>query len=163
MREEWRVIQEAPNYSASNLGRIRNDLTERVLVPGVRGKGYLGVTLIADDGRRLNRYLHRETAKLFVPGYSPELEVNHIDTNKNHNSAVNLEWVTHKKNQEHASQTGRMRNSGRAKTPVRIIETGEVFESQNACARAIDGRSGSITAVLMGRSSHHLGYTFEYV
>ena len=50
--------------------------------------------------------VHRIVAEVFVPnpyGYS---EVNHKDGNKKNNCATNLEWVTHKRNIEHAIKTG---------------------------------------------------------
>lgn len=46
--------------------------------------------------------------------------------------------------------------------PVRIIETGEVYPSSGACARAIGGDQGTITACLKGRHKTHHGYHYEY-
>jgi hypothetical protein len=117
---------------------------------------------MGDNGERLTRTIHRLVAMAFYDGWTPDLEVNHFDTDKANNFVGNLEWLTHAQNQAHASRTGRMRNSGRTKTPVRIIETGEVYPSLTECARKIGGHSGSIHACLIGRSSHHKGYTFEY-
>lgn len=46
---------------------------------------------------------------------------------------------------------------------VRIVETGEEFESLASCARYIDGRIENIYKCLAGRLRKHRGYTFEYV
>ena len=39
--EEWRKVEEFPNYSVSNLGNVRNDETGRILKPWVNSHGYL--------------------------------------------------------------------------------------------------------------------------
>jgi hypothetical protein len=167
--EEWLVIEEAPNYLVSNLGRVQNRRTGHILSPGMaghgyrEGKGYLNVCLIADDGRRLMRYVHILVAEAFHPGDHSGLEVNHANTFKTNNSAGNLEWTTRKKNMEHASQHGLMSNVGAKKVPVRIVETGEVFSSQHACARAIGGSQARIFLCLNGLARTHMGYTFEFV
>lgn len=46
---------------------------------------------------------------------------------------------------------------------VRIVETGEEFQSLSACARHIDGHVENIYKCLSGRLRKHRGYTFEYV
>lgn len=161
MAEVWLVIDEAPRYSVSSFGRVRNDETGRILK--CDSKGYQVVCLDLDDGRRFTRYVHRLVAKAFYDGWADDLEVNHDDTDKSNNYVGNLEWVTHAENQAHASRSGVMINSGRTKTKVRIIETGAVYVSQAECARAINGRQSSIYAVLSGRLNSHRGYTFEYV
>lgn len=52
---------------------------------------------------------------------------------------------------------------GSIKKPVRIIETGEVFESATACALVIGGHQGSIWKHLAGQRKSADGYTFEYL
>jgi hypothetical protein len=47
--------------------------------------------------------------------------------------------------------------------PVRIVETGEVFESLAQCARWIGGSSMTISRCLSGKRKTHLGFTFEYI
>jgi hypothetical protein len=41
-----------------------------------------------------------------VPGFAPELDVNHKDGNKLNNELSNLEWVTKSANTKHAHDTG---------------------------------------------------------
>ena len=48
-----------------------------------------------------NRVVHRLIAKAFIENPNNLNEVNHKDLNKNNNSYSNLEWVTHKENQQH--------------------------------------------------------------
>ncbi len=55
-------------------------------------------------------------------------------------------------------------NPGRSKVlSIRIIETGEEFESMSACARHLNGQVASVSACIKGRIKHYRGYTFEYV
>lgn len=160
--EEWVPIREAPDYYISSSGKVWSTITDRLLKPGLAGKGYPFVWLTL-NGQKFQRYVHILVAQHFVPGEDFSLEVNHKDLDKTNANNSNLEWTTHKENQEHAQRAGRFSNSGRTKTRIRIIETGEIFESQHSCARAIGGRQSSIHACLSGRLKSHLGYTFEYV
>ena len=78
----------------------------------IRAKVWLGDSVM--------KSVHRIVAEVFVPnpyGYS---EVNHKDGNKKNNCAANLEWVTHKRNIEHARETGLIKNRGR-KIPQEIV------------------------------------------
>lgn len=64
--------------------------------------GYLKVTL------RINKkskkfFVHRLVALMFCNGYSSDKVVNHIDGNKKNNHYSNLEWVSSKENERHAS------------------------------------------------------------
>lgn len=54
---------------------------------------------------------------------------------------------------------------GRKGRAVRIVETGETFNSISECADAIGGSAGSICEILRGhnRRATHMGYHFEYV
>lgn len=45
---------------------------------------------------------------------------------------------------------------------VRIIETGEIFDSAEECAKAIGGNPSGISAVINGRQEKHMGLTFAY-
>lgn len=51
-------------------------------------------------------YVHRLIALTFIPNPNNLLEVNHKDGNKFNNSVENLEWVSHKRNSVHASESG---------------------------------------------------------
>jgi len=162
--EVWLEVEEAPRYLVSSHGRVQNRTTGTILKPGLAGAGYPFVVLMGlNPGERFQRYLHRLVAKAFFDYQSDDLDVNHIDGDKQNNNIWNLELVTHKENMHHASRNGLMANVGAKKTAVRIVETGEVFPSQHACARAIGGRQSSIWLCLNGQRRSHQGYTFEFV
>ena len=46
---------------------------------------------------------------------------------------------------------------------VRVIETGEVFDSAIACADSINGDYSHIYKVIKGERKSHKGLTFEYI
>ena len=67
--------------------------------------------------------MHRLVAEGFL-GKQDGLDVNHIDGNKKNNNLLNLEFCTRQKNVEHAIKNG----LNNRKTPVKIVETGEIFD-----------------------------------
>lgn len=161
--EVWRKIDEAPNYEVSNLGNVRNSKIKRNFRASPNTSGYPKVGLRV-DGRSITRSVHGLVARAFIEGFREFLEPNHIDGNKFNNAVENLEWSTHRSNMFHAIATGLFTPSGgRPKRAVRILETGEVFESLSSCARAISGKRGCIVQCIEGRQKSHKGYTFEYV
>ncbi len=48
MQEEYRIINEFPNYSVSNLGNVKNNITGKVLKPQLIRGGYIDMGLIKD-------------------------------------------------------------------------------------------------------------------
>ena len=170
--EKWTEVLSNSNYDVSNTGKVKRSGSDKDC--SVRDKkGYLAVDLYR-DGRRKTERVHRLVAEAFVPNPDNKPEVNHIDGNRYNNNASNLEWVTHKENVHHAWDNGLARpsygmlgknnpNSGRKGKPIRIVETGEVFESSLDCERAIDGNNRHINDCLRGRQKTHRGYHFEYV
>lgn len=170
--DRWEKTSRNSNYIVSNTGRIRRDGVNKD--HSVRDKkGYLTVDLY-EHGKRRTERVHRLVAEAFVPNPDNKPEVNHKDGNKHNNNADNLEWVTKKENCEHAWNNGLARpsysmlgrknpNAGRKGKPIRIVETGEVFNSSLECEKAIDGNNRHINDCLRGRQNTHRGYHFEYV
>lgn len=96
--EEFRKIELNQSYSVSNLGNVRNDKTGKILKPQSNGQGYLKVRLYNGSGDDyIIKPVHRLVAYAFqeICGeYSEGLQVDHINTVRNDNRAVNLRWVT---------------------------------------------------------------------
>lgn len=157
---EWRVHEKYPNYRVSADGKIvQNIRTGRVLKQCDNNKGYPTVNLY-NDGERTTYSVHRLVAELYSDGASPDLTVNHEDGNKHNNHPDNLTWVSYSENERHAHRTGL--KHGPKRRPVRVVESGEVFPSVRACARAICGSDTNILRCLDGTYQSHHGLTFEY-
>lgn len=58
-----------------------------------------------------------------------------------------------------------LKKPGRPPThlPIRIIETGDIFDTYSDAAKAIGGDRTNIRRVACGTQSHHKGYHFEFV
>lgn len=90
-------------YEVSNLGRFRNN-KGHIMTPCPSEKGYLMINFACNCKRGTRSLkIHRIVAMTFVQGFDKfHNEVNHIDGDKNNNSAENLEWVTREENIRHA-------------------------------------------------------------
>ena len=132
MKEVWLPVRGYEGlYEVSDLGRVRSVdrtiehrgrrgtlrtlcLKGRVLrgsLSGLKPYCYKAVAL-SKEGRVRTWRIHTLVAQAFVPGELAGREVNHKDCDKLNNAAENLEWVTHKDNQRHAADSGRMGHDG---------------------------------------------------
>lgn len=161
MKEQWRDIPNYPNYEVSDKGNVRNKKTGRFLKPQLI-KGYPRV-VICNKGYTHPITIHRLVADIFYEGDHTGLQVNHIDGVKTNNSVDNLEWITCSDNLKHAYKTGLKSPPCPKPRKVRIVETGEIFESAASCARYIGGSKTHICECLDGTRYSHLGYHFEEI
>ena len=174
--EEWKDIENFKGYQVSNLGNIRSFMDHKRSIidkPHVMSKilncktGYEFVHLCSGDSYK-NKYVHRLVAEAFCERALDKNEVNHIDGNKLNNRCGNLEWCSRSENIKHAYRTGLKSSDAMAKAhriPVRIVETGEIFESIKDCSKNVGSSRSKISQCLSDkhpRSSYN-GYHFEYV
>lgn len=154
--EIWKDIKDFPNYEVSNRGRVRNKSTKYVLRPGLGGVGYLTVALYK-DGKGITKNVHDLVARAFLGDRKDGMTVNHIDGDKTNNNLKNLEFVSRKENNIHAYTVGLNQHKKR----VKIVETGETFDSIKDCAKAIGGDGANISSCLKGKLKTHKGLHFE--
>lgn len=92
--EEWRPIIEYEGlYEVSNLGRVRNIKTHKLVMQSVVVSGYKRVTLYKENKPK-TKLVHRLVAEAFLPNPNNLMVVNHKDCNKLNNIVTNLEWCT---------------------------------------------------------------------
>ena len=98
------VINGWNNYTINKDGVVKNAITGRIKKPSL-ANGYYH-TVFSYNGLIFRPLIHRLIAQAFIPNPLNLPYVNHKDGNKLNNSIDNLEWVTAKENDQHASING---------------------------------------------------------
>ena len=105
--ETFVKIEGFEKYEVSNLGRVRNIKSGRVLKPFLTKNGYLMHGLY-ENNKRKTLLLHRIIATAFIDNPEAKPCVNHIDENKLNNDLSNLEWCTERENAIHGTRIKRI-------------------------------------------------------
>lgn len=163
---EWKKIDGFENYSVSNTGLVRNDITGKKLKMHIGNHGYYMVNLWGNDKGNW-RLIHRLVATAFITNTKNKKCVNHKDGNKLNNVVNNLEWCTYSENQLHRVHIlKKVRFPEEAlratRKPVVCIETGETYESVCEAARQCNTWQQSISKVLMGKMHTAGGFHWRY-
>ena len=185
MKEIWKDIEGYENiYKISNLGNVlslnygaKNHTLSNIkkqLKQSKSSTGYLHVQLYK-NGSVSTKLVHLLVANAFLPNTENKSEINHIDGNKNNNSASNLEWVTHKENLNHAIKTGlrsptpMLGKAGRknklSKKVVQLNLDGsfvKIWDSSYDAMHEGGFSQGSIRECASGHKKTHKGYIWKY-
>lgn len=110
--EEWRNLTKIhiPNlrsddmYKVSNIGRVFNNYTQKVLPQNYTTNGYLKVSLLLENKSSNSFYVHRLVGLVFLGDSYSETNniINHKNGIKDWNTINNLEWTTSSYNNKHA-------------------------------------------------------------
>lgn len=135
----WKCIPDFSAYAVSNYGEVRNNLTDYILKPFIRGK-YPCVELYGVRNKK-QVYIHLLVARAFI-GVKPEgHQVNHKDGNKNNNRIENLEYVTPSTNMFHSSMFGLAvtgeRHYCHKLTEAKVLEIRDRYKEGNVTVRAL--------------------------
>lgn len=107
-------------------------------------------TGLSKDGKVYTRFIHQLVALTYIPNPEGKATVNHKDEVKTNNRVENLEWMTNRENLRYGTRDERVSLS--LQKPVKCIETGEVFESINIAAKAINRDQSSLSKCLRGKT-----------
>ena len=144
--EIWKPIRNFPSYNGSSEGRIMNVKTQRILKTFVNEKGYETVCL-RKNNRQYTVRVHKVIAETFL-GEHPGMDVRHKDGIRSNNDISNLEWCTRKETISKAFERGAKKSP--RQTPVRVIETNDIYDSIADCARSLGCRREDISKHLAG-------------
>ena len=158
--EEWKVIEDFPNYQVSNHGRIKSNMTGKILSGNAQKYVMYGLRK-EYGGSQCTRLGHRLVAQEFVKGYELNFQVNHIDENKLNNYYKNLEWVSVSDNLNFGEHNTKISVS--MGSEVRCIETGDVYRSTVYASKITGIESVSIRACCSGSRKTAGGLHWEWV
>lgn len=107
----YKKIKGYENYSVNENGDIKNNKTGRILKKHLNDRGYFDIG-IYDKNKKSKKFLiHRLVTMTFMEDFNEELQINHIDGDRQNNNINNLECVTSKENFEHSLE--RKKKSGK--------------------------------------------------
>lgn len=158
--EIWRTYRDSV-YQVSNLGRVRNTKTNKVLKGNQADCGYMRVDIKLPGEKRRKFLIHQMVYECFV---SPEYEViNHIDGNKTNNKVENLESVTQQENMRKAAEETNawgFRKVAQYDLEGNYIQT---FANASAAARAVNILPSSMRNAIRLREGKTQGFIFKYI
>jgi hypothetical protein len=162
--EVWKPIPKYESlYEISDFGRVRNVKFNRLLKGDLR-RNYLAVTL-CKKGKTAKFAVHVLVALVFIGKRKTNRVVNHKDSNKLNNHALNLEYITQKQNIRQASVDGLMpkgSNSYRSlitEEDVKIIR--RLFSEgvkQKVLAERFGLKRNSISDIVTGKNWKHVDF-----
>ncbi len=177
MQEEWRPV---PGYEgaveASGLGRLRSvarrvrgrgagtrPIEAQILRPSLNPSGYLVISVRAAGGKATQKTVHRLVAKSFLPAVPDDMQINHIDGDKQNNRISNLEVCTAAYNCQHRSSVLGLnrgsKNKGARLTEETAMLAVELIKSgvtQHEVARIIGVSRSTVSHVYYGITWKHV-------
>jgi len=161
--EIWKKINGFETYSVSNMGRVRNDVTGRILSLFDKHNGYKMTTLY-NAGKSHKFQVHRLVALAFIPNPDNLPQVNHINEIKTDNRVENLEWCSAKYNINYGTWKERMITTKRVTAPnkKRCIVDGVEYVSVHEAERQLKTPRGSLGRRLIEGKQRYRGHTIAY-
>ena len=164
---KWKQIVGFSNYSVSDEGFVRNDVTGRVLKAGRANKttGHRKVYLYGAGKGRATRYVHRLVAEAFIPNPDNLPQVLHKCATTialQNDKASNLYWGTPKENVADCIRDGH----GRQRAILQYYIDGSFIQTYPSIKEAVKtmGKTSNnaIFSCLTGVTSQAYGYVWRY-
>ncbi len=158
--EKFKEISDYPGYSIGNLGTIIGNRGKPLKPCNVGGYHHIWI-------RGKNVTVHKLVGLAWVEGWETDLMINHKKGVKTDNRASELEWITGKKNMEHASETGllginphRKRIGQYDKVTDKLIKA---WGSATDAAEELSLQQTGITNTARGTYKTSGGYVWRYL
>lgn len=160
--ETFVKVEGFEKYEVSNLGRVRNVKSGRILKPRLRRDGYLE-HLLYKNNKQKHLLLHRILATAFVDNPEGKPYVNHIDENKTNNDLSNLEWCTKRENNIHGTRIKRAAEKLFKKVIQLDLDDNVLneFESIKQAGQETGTNAGDISNCCNGRSKSAGGFKWR--
>ena len=101
--EVWRFVKSYEGmYKVSNLGRVMNARTGRILKAGTSNMGYQIVSL-RKNSKSSTKKIHRIVCQAFLTNPENKRCTDHINHNRADNNLLNLRYATHQENSRNMS------------------------------------------------------------
>ena len=160
--EKWKPIPGFPNYSVSNMGRIRNQ-HGKVMRPRLSyaGKKPVRLTIILKDASGKPRYvfIHKEVARAFVANPHNYPFVTFKNKNFRDCKAQNLRWVSREISNKELLPRGKNRKNTK-NSELDILEAIHLLNTTKlSCkqiARKLKLKNGIVESIYYGYSWKHL-------
>lgn len=146
-KEKWKIIPGFEDYEVSTMGRIRRASNKRMRALRENKLGYVRIDLYKNHKAHW-LCVHRIVAQTFLNNNEHLPQVNHKNGIKNDNRLENLEWCSRSENIIHAYKN-KLRKPPK-ETPVKCLETGEVFANLHDAARKVGGNASNLFRTLYG-------------
>lgn len=162
--EQWKKIiinNQETFYSVSTWGRVRNDSKGTFLNGYIANNGYRMVHLRYRMDKMCS--VHRLVMKAFCPcDNMDDLQINHIDGNKDNNYIENLEWSTALENMRHSFRNNLQRYN-MIPTYQYDLDGNFIAEYKNCneAAKALGIDQTNVWRCATEQQSHYLNYQFK--
>ena len=185
-QEEWKDIPGYEGiYQVSSLGRVKS-LERNVWIKSrnhfrtikesikalqkfrsKQGSTTYYKILLYKNNKVDTRWVHRLVAEAFIPNPENFPEINHIDEDGLNNKVSNLEWCSHRYNNQFGTKN--QRTADKEQTPVKMFDKNGNFimgfkSAKDACnylGLSLNCRN-NISHVCRGKRKSAYGYTWKY-
>ena len=129
----WKLIKGYESYFINELGEILStkNKQQRILKKKLdKTTGYYKI-ILSEKGKTKTYNIHRLVANAFINNPFNYKYVNHKDENKQNNSVDNLEWCTHKYNDNYGTRNQRL-SEKHSKKILQIDVNGKTIKEWNS-------------------------------